>query len=177
MPSSNHNELFIKIYHTSYDKVKKYALMIGLPQEDAKDMTQQVFLKLWEAKDKIRLIKSLENYLFVMVKNQYITDLKKRIKRNLIHHHFNTVELKSVNTIELNFLYRETEQILQNCINKLPIRMKQAFLLRQLGYNIIEISNEMNISSRTTINHLKSAKTKIEIDFLKIQEFENICSN
>jgi DNA-directed RNA polymerase specialized sigma24 family protein len=55
----------------------------------------------------------------------------------------------------------ETSRLLDRAERQLPPRMKQAFVLKQQGYKISEITGRMKTTEQTTKNQLQMAVKKM----------------
>jgi RNA polymerase sigma-70 factor (ECF subfamily) len=62
------------------DRIYRMSYTILLNEEDARDITQEVLLKLWENKNEIQKVFNLEAYAIVMAKNMCFHFLKNQKK-------------------------------------------------------------------------------------------------
>jgi len=133
------------------------------PEGYTEDLVQEIFMKLWERRDKLYLIDSPENYLSVMIKNQYLMEKRSINRKNERLSELHAQEGPQAHVTEQDVLYRESKMIIDNGIKKLPPRMKIAISLKQEGYKIKEIALLMKINNFTAKNHVIKALNKMKI--------------
>ncbi len=63
---------FDALYDLYFNKVFSYCLQISKSEQKACDITQDVFLKLWETRQLIKTEKSVSPYLFRIARNQLV---------------------------------------------------------------------------------------------------------
>ncbi len=135
-------------------------------KEDAQDLTQDLFMNLWNKRAQIIIEGKVTNFLFVSLRNSiinYYIKTKKQNEREELYHYFKAhFEATTDRTIHKN----ELEKIIQNEIDALPLKMKQIYLLsRNQELTHKEIADLMSISELTVkkqvANALKILKKKI----------------
>jgi RNA polymerase sigma factor (sigma-70 family) len=159
-------KLFVDLYNSAYDPLKKkiiqYIWAFRTNAEDADDILQNVFKKLWENKNHLHRISSPENYLFIMAKNNFLNSKRHLARKNnaLLEYELHMERLPS--TDENMILFKETEIRVNKAISELPTRMKEALKLKIEGYKIDRIAGQMGISHSTAKNQLRSAVKKMQ---------------
>lgn len=137
---------FDKLYHSLCLFANKYVDDIDM----AKDIVQDVFIRVWENKIEFRDENNVKSFLYTSVKNKSLDYLKSK--------RYKTTKKISVNDIELleteSFFLREvvvveTSNIIQNAINTLPNRCAQIIKLSVKNFTNAEIAEELNISIYT----------------------------
>jgi RNA polymerase sigma-70 factor (family 1) len=137
-----------------------HTLVLKLTKSDqfARDIIQEVFIKLWEHRCHIHSINNIEAWLYRLTENKVIDFLRKaaadhRLKqaiwKNLPHH---------LNETEDNVVVREYSRIIQKAVDQLPPQRKLIYYLnREKGLNYQEIADELAISKHTVKNQLSNA--------------------
>lgn len=132
-------------------------------REDAKEVIQNAFLKLWEVRAELNEQSNIKNYLFTLVKNACLNQITHR-QLVLAHN-------EKIRTIELEFQYEalsrlsfdymelnELKQKISRAIDKLPGKCKDVFWLsRYKDYTNQEIALELSISQKTVEAHITKA--------------------
>jgi len=140
-----HQKLFLYAYKLS----NNYAL--------SEDMVQNVFLKIWEQRKKLKINESLENYLYKIVYNDFVNYYKKRKSLSTLEEFY----MKKVTDIideERNATLENKKSIVKREISKLPPKCKEVFLLsKREGLTNKEISEYLNISIKTVENQITKA--------------------
>lgn len=147
-----------------------YTLALRLSKDDfvAKDIIQEVFMSLWNMREKLHEINNIEAYLFRITRFKVIGHLRKvsaddRLKEK-IWLALKDLEQDGSARIE----EREFNAVLATAIAQLPLKRKQVYLLKtKEGKTYKDIADEMKISQHTVKNHLSSATASIR-DFLKL---------
>lgn len=125
----------------------------------AEDITQEIFISLWEKRHSIEIKESLAAYLHGSVKYRVINYFKSNITKEkyrdeLIALTSDTSTLHTTNKL----LVKEIHQELDIAIAELPERMGQIFSMsRQQEKSNDEISEELNLSVQTVKNQLTAA--------------------
>lgn len=156
---------FQQVFEAFYPRLVAYSYKFTYNQTTSEDLVQESFIYIWENIQNLKIEKSLQAYLFTMVRNRSLNHLKK-IKVTDFNHlidisNFLTEEFeKEIFTeIEKRRLLEKAEGILQ-C---LPDKMCEVFKLKVMhGLSYKEISEEMGVSVNTVKTQLKRARFKIE---------------
>ncbi|WP_332243930.1 RNA polymerase sigma-70 factor [Flavivirga spongiicola] len=167
-------ETLFRLYYIKLIHIAKSYLIY---QEDAEEVVQDVFLKLWEQKSKFKTISNINGYMFSMTKNMCLDKLRhEKIKRKFID---NNLRVKA--GIQYDFikdeaasllLESELEQRIMKSIDLLPEKCRQVFIKSRMeGLKHQEIADELGISHRTVENHVSKAIKHMKLhlkDFLTI---------
>ncbi len=132
---------------------------------EAEEITQQVFIKLWERKASIDSNQVFKSYLFKIVINTIRDTFNAKTKEN----HFKLeisdyVDEKKEPGHEANFHQYLT--ILDELIEKLPEKRKEVFILhKKQGLTINEIAGFLKLSPKTVENTYSSAIKELRKGF------------
>ncbi len=126
-------------------------------KENAEDITQDVFVKMWTSIDRFKGDSKLSTWLYRITVNQSINYVKKNKVKNRfanIDDEKNSSEIKDkTNT---NSEQKEHSKALKLALNLLPKRQKTAFVLSKyedLSYKDISEIMELSISSVESLLH------------------------
>jgi RNA polymerase sigma-70 factor (family 1) len=137
-----------------------YTLAFRLTKSDlyAKDIIQEVFLKLWECRESIHTINNIEAWLYRLTENKTIDFLRKAAADNRLKEAiWNKMQL-IINEAEVSVAVKEYNQIIQKAISQLPPQRKLIYqLYKEEGLNYQQIADELHISKHTVKNHLFTA--------------------
>ena len=162
----NDTHAYKVLYNRLFYVLFVHALHKLSSKEDAQDLTQDLFMNLWNKRTQIIIEGKVINFLFVSLRNSIINfyiKTKKQNERQELYHYFKAhFEATTDRTIHKN----ELEKIIQNEIDALPLKMKQIYLLsRHQELSHKEIADLMSISELTVkkqvANALKILKKKI----------------
>ncbi len=167
MNSNNHNFLkklqkgnqeaynyLVDIYH---HELCIYASSLSRDMYTAEDIVQNVFLKLWEQREKLNSKFSIKSFLYRSVYNEFINQYRKKETLTVVEEHYNSslnIIVKEENTSEISNLIVLVKQEIQH----LPPRCKEMFLLsKQEGLTNIEIAQYLEISIKAVENQMTKA--------------------
>lgn len=149
---------FSELYLTYYSKLVRFAKEFVIQEEDAENITQDVFIILWENRDFIEHIDNMNAYLFRLVRNKCLDYLKHKV--------FEQRYVESVQTsYEVDIVEdNDTEILIRAAINSLPKRCRDIFLLSRVeGLKYKEISEQLGISVNTVECQMGIALKKLRI--------------
>jgi len=130
--------------------------IISLPEEEARDIVQDIFVKFWNDRDKLDIKFSIRSYLFVSVKNKCF-DLLRKKNRNIIVQEI-TNECDITDESFETYILSELETLFNKSLNKLPERCREVFeLSRFQGLKNREIAAKLNLSEKTVENQVTKA--------------------
>lgn len=114
--------------------------------EEAKDIVQTAFIKLWEKKDQVSIGQSGQYYLYKSVYHLCLNSLRnKKVKEKRTEKL--SAAVPSTNNVTDE---KETSARVLTAIETLPPKCKEVFLKsRHEGKRYGEIANELNISVKT----------------------------
>lgn len=154
--------LFADIFQKHEHKLYSLALRITKSDLYAKDVIQDVFLKLWENREAIYSIENIEAWLYRVTENKLIDFLRKVAADDRLKEAVWNNLLKNFNETEALVAAKEYDRIIQKAIDKLPPQRKLIYYLnREEGLNYQEIAKELHISRHTVKNQLSSALQSI----------------
>ena len=153
--------LMEKYQHTIYYTVRHYVFL----HEDADDITQNVFIKVWRYLENFRGESSLKTWITRISINESLTFLEKKKKTLNLSDDQYTDHLLNVAAEERHFSADNIEQLLQKAIIKLPEKQRLVFTLRYYEEMPYE---EMSKALGTSVGALKAsyhfAMQKVEAD-------------
>lgn len=126
--------------------------------DEAQELLQDVFLKVWEKRQNIDPEQSFKSYLF-------------RISQNLVYNFFRDVSVERKvmdyvasirtelhNSVEEELAYKEQLQLLEQAIDRLPPQRKHVYTLCKIeGRSYAEVSKLLGISTSTISDHIVKA--------------------
>lgn len=157
------NELvYTRLVEKYWQKVLQHALSFVKSYPIAEELTQDVFIQIWEKREKLSEVKSFDNYLFIVSRNLIIT----HIRRKLVE----TESFKGEKLQEMflkpddQYEYKELNSIINEGANLLTEPRRTIFLLSRIdGKDADFISEELGLAKRTIRWHLLEA-----LNFLRI---------
>ncbi len=128
---------------------------------EAEEIVQEVFIKIWNNRDKLSPEKSFESYLFTIAKNGILNTIRKSKSENSYRDYVRLYPEKDV-LVDEEFDFKELESIYLQSVEKLSPRRKEIFLLsREQSLSNAQIAAKMNISVKTVENQMTAALSQI----------------
>ena len=156
---ANDRLAFNTIYRTYSRRIFRFAYSYVKIQSDAEEIVQDVFLKVWENREKIDEYLSFESYLFTITYNTSISVLRKKVSENQYIEYLKSIQTASIqNNTTTEIEFTELRDRADQIIEQLPSRQKQIFKLnREKGHTYREIALILNISQNTVESHMGRA--------------------
>lgn len=148
-----------------YKPLYNYANGYTNNDENTREIIQDVFLQLWDNRQKLKDDSNLNAYLFTLTRNRCI-DL---IRRERLRLQFNKDKQQEYNRLSENFyalndpilddiFASELEHEIDLVIDNLPEQCQKVFnLSRKEGLKNREISEKLNLSQKTVESHISKA--------------------
>lgn len=141
---------FEHLFHSWYARLCRYAMRYLYDTEDARDLVQAVFVKLWESRNKLSADRPLGAFLYTAVRNACLNQLDhQRVRQDYQQHQLSRNPEWTGSPEEVLQAFELEEQI-REAIAALPDRCREAFTLsREEGLTYQEIAQRMGISPKT----------------------------
>jgi RNA polymerase sigma-70 factor, ECF subfamily len=134
--------------------------------EEAREVVQEVFTKIWNGRKDLDLDESLNHYLFKSVSNLCINKLRRRKVESRYAEIYKQVYLNSVEISPYESLVAsELKDKIASALNKIPPRCRTIFDLSRvegLAYN--EIAKTLNISVKTVETQMSKALSRLRYE-------------
>ena len=147
---------FYHIYERYSKRVYGFVLQYIKIEDEAEEIVQEVFIKIWEARNKINVYSSFESFLFTIAYNATISLLRKKMSEKKYLEHLKSFQKSEVApslTDEIH--YNELSNKVQKLLDELTPRQKEIFKLsREEGLTHEEIAEKLDISLNTVKKHM-----------------------
>lgn len=139
------------------DKLFAYSLSLCSDHEVSSEIVQQVFVNVFERKDKLSSKYSLKSYLYRSTFNKFIDLYRKKKSMTMLHEQYYLMLDQFAIRSDDDYL-KDRLEILNREIDKLPNKTKEVFYLsKKRGFSNIEISELLDISVKTVEGHMTKA--------------------
>lgn len=153
------------------NKLMRFALQILQNEEEAKDVLQDVFLKLWQKRDELSAIENLEAFAMRMMRNRCLDMI--RARRTVSMEVVRKGSLPAEESHDSDYLeLADSASMVKRIIADLPDLQRTVIHLRdieQLDYEEIAAATEMNVNAIRV--NLSRARKKVRDEILKIQNY------
>ncbi len=148
------------------DKIYRLAKRYLISSDSAEDTTQDIFLKLWRNKEKLKTYNNVEAFAMTMTKNYCLDVLKAKSASNLkiIHNNYKDTNSNLDAEVEL----KDTVSIVHQLINDLPKKQRIIIQLRDVEqYSFEEIGKILEIQPTAIRVSLSRARKTIRERLIK----------
>ncbi|MBO6573807.1 MAG: sigma-70 family RNA polymerase sigma factor [Rhodothermales bacterium] len=148
--SRGDRDAFETLFRRYQAKLTGYATSMCGDRSLALDVLQDVFMKLWDTRRRLRSTGSAEALLYTMVRNRTISLIRRRRPSAEL-----TVVAESAAPVFDPAQGREMQQFFQRWMDELPPRRKEAFLLsRDHGLTHRQIARVLGVTEKTVDAHI-----------------------
>ncbi|UXE65969.1 MAG: RNA polymerase sigma-70 factor [Chryseotalea sp. WA131a] len=149
---------FEMIFKTYYKPLCHYAHSFLNDKNEAEEVVQTTFIKIWEKKNELSVQSSLKAYLYSMVRNGCLNVIKhEKVKQLHAKWHVQETE-RSRDLVEEKVLSNDLESKIYLAMKALPEQCRLVFQLsrfEELKYQ--EIADQLQISVKTVENQMGKA--------------------
>jgi RNA polymerase sigma-70 factor (family 1) len=162
---------FRQLFHLYAKKLTQFAFAIVKSNEAAREIVDEVFIKIWKNRSSITTIQNLTVYLYTAIKNTSLNYLSARAKQNMVESFdFFSIQLSDNNSPEKTLISSELLKKINAAIDQLPPRCKMVFkLVREDGLSYKEVGAILKISPKTVDAQMmiavKQISEKVRMDF------------
>ena len=151
-------EAFDLIYEKYSGKLYAFGLKYLKSTEEAEELVQSVFLKLWENYKILKKELSFKSYLFTIAYNDICKLFRKRNYRQKFIDDTLYENSQFSSEIEEGIDYHSVLEQVELIVNKLPEKQKTIFLKsRKEGKSTKEIAEEVGLSPGTVDNYISES--------------------
>lgn len=131
--------------------------MLG-DDEEAKDVVQEMFIKIWETRKSITVNTTVESYIFRSIRHKVIDFIR---HQKTISRYLDSLESymeKGTAALDESYIEKETLALFKKEVANLPARMREVFdLSRNQGLSHKQIAEQLNISEHTVKKQINKA--------------------
>lgn len=144
-----------ELFNRYWEKLFKSADKLLFDEDAAKDVVQNVFVKLWENRNSV-MVSNLYAYLLQATKYQVVSYLRKG--KFTAQHEDELESLGSVNNTEQTINFNELNHVIIESLEQIPGRCREIFYLSRFEYlSNKEIADRLDISIRTVETQISKA--------------------
>lgn len=160
-------EFFDLLFEKYHRQLYLLALQYLRDEKLAEDAIQDVFLKVWQIRDRLDPSRSVKGFLFTTLKNHVLNMIRNKKRRNANTIEAGNIKSYTVENTEEEVLLNEYWKIVEKGVNELPAGKQRVFRLRRMeGYTNREVASVLQISVTTVKSQLYKA-TKYMRSFVK----------
>jgi len=147
-----------ELYNFYYPRLYHFSKTFLKLEEGINDILQEVFIKIWENRIKIKTSSTFNAFIFTITRNLLLNELRSRLNNQKIKEEVGKMAIP----IEYSFIeqseYLDLKEKVDKAIDGLPDRQKEIFTLSRIyGYSHKEIAEKLNITTKAVEFHISKA--------------------
>lgn len=165
--------VFEQLFYSMYEPLCRYAYSILRDPENAEEVVQKTFCKLWDQRESLSIQSSIHSYLYRIVHNDCLNAIHQQTSHKEHNLNYLSTRNDTVESVSETMAVTELQQAIDTALAGLPPQCRKVFEMSrmdQLSY--AEIAKELNISTNTVENHVSKA---LKILRVELKEFLSIC--
>ena len=149
---------FDLIYKKYSKKLYKFGYSLLKSHEETENLVQDVFLNLWENRNKVEKDSSIKSYIFAITYNSAISILRKKAMESKFVEYLKSLQIINEKPVNMELEYTELTNRINEIVYALPQRQKEVYLLHKVeALKYSEIAVLLDISVNTIENHMSRA--------------------
>lgn len=155
-------QAFTQLFDQYWDHIYGVAFTLTKSRETARDLVQEIFIKIWLLREELPVKDSFRNYLFIVARNHILTELRKKINETPFTDQLLAWFKDNAVQADQQLILKESQALLHQAVEQLPLQQKQVYQLsREMGWTQDEIAQHLQISKNTVKTHMSRALTAI----------------
>lgn len=164
--SKNSPVAFRLLFDNYSQKIYRFSLSYVKSDVEAEEIVQEVFMKVWENRSRLKSDKSFHSYLFTIAFNAIKKKFNQKMKVEKYKHDLFEWLSQEKPSLQSQIDFEALLEKLDLYIDQLPEKRKIIFLKRKKeGISINEIAEEMGISPKTVKNQITEAMKFLKKSF------------
>lgn len=152
-------------FKTLYDRygetIFRLVLKYLASEELARDISQEILIKIWEKREVLKKVQNFEGYLMHTARNHAIDVLRAASRSDIAKGEIARQFYQGNTYLDDETLHRDYKSFIQRTIDSLPPRAREVFLLhREEGKSYDEIAAALGISRNAVRNSMALALAK-----------------
>ena len=148
-------QAFEQLFELYKSRLVSYLTVFTKSTEEAKELTQEIFLKVWISREKLTAIESPQNYLFVMARNKALDYLRRASLDSRMRENLWRAMSEHQHSTEEEVFSNDSTRLVNEAIYKLSRQQQAVFRLSRMeGLTHDQIALQLSISKNTVKNHI-----------------------
>jgi RNA polymerase sigma-70 factor (family 1) len=160
--SKGDKKAYETMFRRFYPKVHRFVAMLLKNKDDADDVCQLIFLKIWNKREKFTDVRDFDSYLFILTKYTVINYISSR--------HVMPIDIDSLPDRYSNesspfddVVAKDTQLLIDMMVENMPQQRQMIYRMsREQHLKNEEIALQLGIQKKTVENHLNLALKEIK---------------
>ncbi|MDR1221289.1 MAG: RNA polymerase sigma-70 factor [Tannerella sp.] len=156
------HKAFESIFLSYYDRVKNFINGLIKSEDDAEELAQDVFVRLWTNRQAVDPGKPFHSWLYTVARNAAFNYLKRLLVHKSYVSDYLATHQDGDSSVEETLFAKEIGLLIEMTVQKMPSRRRDIYMYSRVkGYSNGEIARKLNISKKTVENQLSLAFKEI----------------
>jgi RNA polymerase sigma-70 factor (ECF subfamily) len=157
-------EAYTTVYRHYSRPVYEAALVYMKEPSLAREIVQEVFLKVWIKRAQFSKVERLQDYLFILARNCIFDHFRKKAAALTVQEQLLQQQPQMVNDTDHRVQEQQYSQLLHEAVAALPPQRRRIFVLaKEEGLSYAEIASRMHLSRFTVKNQVAQALQFIRV--------------
>jgi len=154
------------------EKIFRLALRVTLDRAEAEDITQETLIRVWDKREELSEIRSVEAYCLTVARRLALDRREKKEARNLSLEEAACEPADTARAADERLVHDERLMWVHRLLNRLPEKQRAVMQLRDVeGHSYREIADILEISEDQVRVNLFRARQWIKQQFEKIDTY------
>ena len=149
LKDSDH-EAFNNLFRLYSSKVYRFSIGYLKSREEAEEIVQDTFFRVWQNRGTINTSYSFSGFLFTIAHNLILNRIRKLRNQFALQNHLRISDLTKCNPTEDKILQDDLDLVRQTVLSELPPKRRLIFeLIRESEMSYQQVAEKLNISVKT----------------------------
>lgn len=159
--ASGDQQVFSWLFRRYYLKVRSFAYGFVKDADEADDLAQTVFIKIWDKHEIFSCVKNFDAYLYTLTKYTIFNYIKSKDVGAVVHDEF--PEILNSDTPYEELLASDLKLLIDMVVDSMSPQRKMVYILSRVrGLSNDEIAVKLGIHKKTVENHLNLALRELK---------------
>lgn len=165
---SGDHDAYAVVFNAYHASIKRFLTIMTRSEDDAQELTQEVFINLWEKREKINPESNIKGFLYTTAKF-YMFNYFKHKQVILKYEQYKSDEIDFATSPDDIVIAKELSMLIEIIIARMPKQQQKVFQLKydQCKTNA-EIASLLNISPETVKVHLTRGRNELRKAILEL---------
>lgn len=156
--SNDHEPALEELFNYYYPRLYRFARSFLKIEDGIEDILQEVFIRVWDHRRKIRNTATFNAFIFTISRNLLLNELRNRLKDQKVRETLLKKSIAEEFMVSGEVDFRELESKLEEIITQLPDNHREYFVMsRKEGLSNRAIAEKMGVSEKNVEYHLSRA--------------------
>ncbi len=157
-----HIKAFDRLFYQYNKKIYHFCKQVLSSDEDAKELTQEIFIAVWNNRMEIDSNRSFSAYIFAIARNMINNTIRNNLQKKAYIDYMTSTGISGGDTTLDQVIFNDLKDKLEIIIDNLPPKTKEVFQLsRNHGYSYKEIASKLKITENTVDTQVRRALNQI----------------